>query len=313
MTVAFGDEKRSRKLLASHESLLRQLRHAGYKVCTFSVSSTGAYAVEDADWNYKDVPHLNVVHTKVRAIIGSMEDDVITTINLQKVFGIPLPVTLVNYAVSPSAQTYFTTLGPYILIVHTKYAAVGENSTCVTTQYNIASSPIASFAFPLLRLILKKNYKTLMLEDLPMRDRRGELRSRGFRFKSDGRSRTFTETTDLLFENVLPPERPGVRTESIPLESLSADGASILVGPDDDRGVRLIRSGDEVLVLPRVCNHEGASLDCAAVAKNALVCPWHAKRIGSLLTLPYCDGASAESQTAAASISAGCLSLTLPA
>jgi hypothetical protein len=265
-------EFKAKKLLASHDSLIRQFKNAGYKICTFSVSSTGTYSLEDADWNYKDVPHLNIVHTKVRAIIGSMEDDVITTINLQKVFGIPLPVTLVNYASSPTAQTYFTTLGPYILVVHTKYDSVAENRTCVTTVYNIAAAPLASFAFPLLRRILRSNYRTLMSEDLPMRERRGELRSRGFRFKSDGRARTFTETTDLLHENILPPERNTVRTESIPLEALSADGSSILVGPDDDRGVRLIRSGENVLVMPRMCSHEGASLDCAAVANKSLVC-----------------------------------------
>jgi nitrite reductase/ring-hydroxylating ferredoxin subunit len=306
-------EPKAKKFTASHDGLVRQLKSAGYKVCTFSVSSTGSYAIEDADWNYKDVPHLNVVHTKVRAIIGSMEEDVITTINLQKVFGIPLPVTLVNYAVTPTAQTYFTTLGPYILVVHTKYESVGDNRTCVTTLYNIASAPIASFAFPLLRRVLKNNYRTLMSEDLPMRDRRGELRSRGFRFKSDGRPRTFTETTDLLFENVVPPQRDAVRTESVPLEALSAEGATLLVGPDDDRGVRLIRRGENVLVMPRVCSHEGARLDCAQVAGGSLVCPWHAKRIGSLLTVPCHEGGSAESGNRIARIADGALSLTLPA
>jgi nitrite reductase/ring-hydroxylating ferredoxin subunit len=308
-----AEPRSSKKFLATHDGLVRQLKSAGYRICTFSVSSTGSYSVEDADWNYKDVPHLNVVHTQVRAIIGTMEDDVITTINLQKVLGIPFPVSVVNYAVSPMAQTYFTTLGPYILVVHTKYESIGDNETRVSTTYNIAGSPLVSFAFPLLRRILRSNYKTLMSEDLPMRDRRGSLRARGFRFKSDGRSRTFAETTDLLFENVVPPARPGTHTESVGLEQLAAEGASMLVGPDDDRGVRLVRKGDEVLVMPRVCGHEGASLDCAAIANDSLVCPWHAKRVATLFRIPLRDGSSADARGTSARIADGKLTLTLPA
>ena len=90
----------------SADVLLRQLRKAGYTIDTFSVSNTGDYALADADWNYKDIPHLNVVHTKVRAIVGTLDEDLITTVNLQKVGGIPFPLIVVNYATSEQSQTY---------------------------------------------------------------------------------------------------------------------------------------------------------------------------------------------------------------
>jgi len=297
---------------ASADALIRQLKSAGYSIDTFSVSSTGNWTVDDADWNYKDVPHLNIVHTQVRAIIGSMDDDHITTINLQKVFGIPLPLTLVNYATSATSQTYFTALGPYILIVFTEYIALGENRTEARTTYNIGAAGFARFAFPLLRRIMKKNYAVLMSEDLPMRDRRGTLRSRGFHFSSDGRPRTFTETTDLLFDNVVVPNRGTSTPIEIDRSVFEQDGAEHFVGSDDDRGVRLVRSGENLLVFPRMCTHEGALLDCAAVKNGRISCPWHARVFKPSVTVRLEPGAHAVFPNGSVRVTQSSVILELP-
>ncbi|HEY0381841.1 MAG TPA: Rieske 2Fe-2S domain-containing protein [Candidatus Elarobacter sp.] len=297
---------------ATCDGLVRQLKTSGYHVCTFSVSSTGQYALADADWNYKDVPHLNVVHTNVRALLGTVDDDVITTINLQKILGIAWPLTLVNYASSETAQTYFTSLGPYVLVVHTQYEALGPNETKVTTTYNVAAAGLMRLAFPLIQRILTKNYKVLMLEDLPMRDRRGELRARGFRFRSDGRARTFPETMNLLADNLVAPERTQLRTETVSLDDLARTG-TVFVGPDDDRGVRLVKQNGDVLVMPRVCDHEGAGLDCAAVKNGRLSCPWHGKVILPLARVELRDGATGQFGTSRLSVGSGAIHLMLPA
>lgn len=274
---------------SSREGILRQLKTAGYSIHSFSVASIGEYALADADWNYKDVPHLNIVHSKVRAIIGTMGDDVITTLNLQKIFGIPVPLTLVNYATSETAQTYFTTLGPYVLVVHTSYENTDERTTTVTTNYNIAAAGIARVAFPLLEKILRGNYKTLMSEDLPMRTRRGELRARGFGFASDGRPRTFVETTDLTVANVVPPAREDTEKYVVMRRELEAT-KDVLVGRDDDCGVRLMLKENTILVFPRYCNHEGASLDCAVLKNKVISCPWHAKAVPALASVSLVPG-----------------------
>jgi nitrite reductase/ring-hydroxylating ferredoxin subunit len=273
----------------SAEVLLRQLRKAGYTVETLSVESTGDYALADADWNYKDVPHLNIVHTKVRAIVGTLDEDLITTVNLQKVGGIPFPLVVVNYATSVRSQTYYTTMGPYILVVYTEYEALGANRTKVTTTYNVAAAGVARLAIPLIRRIIRGNYRTLMSEDLPMRDRRGALRARGFSFRTDSRVRTFPETTDLLFKNVVPPARTRTKTESFALDALAENGSQ-LVGSDDDCGLRIVRQDGGLLFFPRLCDHEGASLDCAALRHGRLSCPWHAKAIHPLARVPISEG-----------------------
>ncbi|OBJ55172.1 hypothetical protein A9W94_20395 [Mycobacterium asiaticum] len=273
----------------SAEALLGQLRNSGYTVETFTVTSTGDYALADADWNYKDVPHLNTVHTKVRAIVATLDDDLITTVNLQKVGGIPFPLVVVNYATSERSQTYYTTMGPYILVVYTEYEALGPNRTTVTTTYNVAAAGFSRVAMPLIRRVIRGNYRTLMSEDLPMRDRRGVLRARGFSFRSDGRVRTFSETTNLRVKNVVTPSRTGTKTESFSLDTLAENGVQ-LVGTDDDCGLRIVEKDGELLFFPRLCEHEGASLDCAPLRQGRLSCPWHAKVITPLARVPISDG-----------------------
>jgi nitrite reductase/ring-hydroxylating ferredoxin subunit len=280
---------------ATADGLVRQLANAGYKTTAFSVETIGNWAVADADWNYKDVPHLNIVHTKVRAILGTIDEDVITTINLQKVLGIPVPLVLVNFATSERSQSYFTAFGPFLLIVHTEYFELGPNRTKVVTTYNLAAASLWSLAFPILRRILVSNYRTLMSEDVPMRDRRGALRASGFRFASDGRSRTFTETTDLTITNVVAPALTGRDVIEIPLAELAENGTERFVGRDDDTGVRLVVKEGLIHVFPRTCDHEGASLDCAKVANDRIACPWHAKVFRALGSLEPREGGALES------------------
>ncbi|MBU6338902.1 MAG: hypothetical protein KGQ36_02905 [Rickettsiales bacterium] len=37
----------------------------GYKFRTFELSSQGDFLPSDADWNYKDIPHLKNIHNLV--------------------------------------------------------------------------------------------------------------------------------------------------------------------------------------------------------------------------------------------------------
>ena len=49
----------------SFEDLVNTLREKyKYKFDVLTINSLGDYKPEDSDWNYKDVPHLNIVHQK---------------------------------------------------------------------------------------------------------------------------------------------------------------------------------------------------------------------------------------------------------
>lgn len=270
------------------------LGRLGLTFRSFTVASEGAWSTEDADWNYKDIPHFNVVHSLTRSVPAVIDENIFAAVHMQRIAGIPVPIALADYVTAEGVQVYFTTLVCFVLVVETRIIPLtppGASAarTRVETTYNVGGPRLAMVAFPLIRRILKANYKVLMAEDLPMREQRGRLRRAGYSFVSDGRPRTFVETTDLTTENVVDPPPATAIPAMVDLSALEPPGASVVVG-DGPSGVRLLHGeGSEVLVFDRVCSHEGANLDEATLGRDCLVCPWHAKRVRPLAAFDLAD------------------------
>ncbi len=268
--------------------LARSLGRHGLRFRSFTLESQGQWTVEDADWNYKDVPHLNQVHTQARTVPAAIGDEIIATVNMQKIAGIAMPIALANYVASDGSQVYYTTMLCFVLVVETRIVEAERDDSGdranVQTTYHVGGPRLAMRAFPLLRRILTANYRVLMSEDIPMREQRGRLRRAGYSFVSDGRPRTFAETVDLTRTNVIAPPVDRAKTLTIELSTLG-EGATITAG-NGPGGLRITRtSSGEVSIFNRVCDHEGASLDSAPLTGGCLTCPWHAKRVKPLATL----------------------------
>ncbi len=264
--------------------LISEMEREGFLFKNFSLTHEGAYAVEDADWNYKDVPHLHHIHALVESIIASVGDSEIATINVQKVLGVRFPLALFNYQSAPNAQTYYTTWLVFVLIIESAYEALGPNRTRVRTTYHLGAPRGWGWCFPLIRWVLMRNYRALMADDLPMRERRGQLRDWGYSFKKRGVLHSFEDTMDISVSNVVAPA--GLRSPSLRLrlDRELADG-EFLVGRDDHVGLRLVREGNALLIFPRLCPHEGASLDGQRACERTLRCPWHGRLLRPLGTL----------------------------
>ncbi|MDX2100485.1 MAG: Rieske 2Fe-2S domain-containing protein, partial [Leptolyngbyaceae cyanobacterium bins.59] len=71
------------------------------------------------------------------------------------------------------------------------------------------------------------------------------------------------------------PDRAGYQFTWAELEALDERG--LLVHHNDHWGLRIVRSGDQLLFFPRVCLHEGACLDQAAIRQERILCPWHGR------------------------------------
>ncbi len=274
------------------QELVTQLGLHGLHFFSFSVSHQGQYRPSDADWNYKDVPHLNVIHPLVDTVLADVGDDTIATVNFQSVLGLVFPLVVYNYAVSESVQTYFTTLFMFVLVVETRFESVTEDTTLVTTTYHVGSSRIFQLLKPIIRWLLRRNYDSLMAGDVPMRTRRGWLRARGYRFVRDDTGHGFRATMRLTDQNVIPPPgRPPPAPATYSLEELHA--GPVLFGEEDHLGLRLELRDDEIAVFPRMCLHEGAGLDAAPCRGGKLRCPWHGRVLGPLTELRVDSGGAA--------------------
>jgi hypothetical protein len=266
-------------MMRSKESLKSELQTAGLVFNEFSISVEGPYTTSDADWNYKDVPHLSFMHPGVKPVLGIVDDGTMITINLQKLLGLWLPMAVVNYQPNGQPQTYFTTWFFFVLIVSTAYEQLGPLRCRVTSSYAIGGPRLLSWVLPIIRFLLKRNNAWLMEGDIPMRTRRGELRARGYAFsRRQGDLYTFAETMDVGRSNVSPP--PGMTPSpgtTIDLATQLDSKGQYLFGDSGHLGLRLVRQDDRLMVFPRMCPHEGACLDDRPCEGGRIRCAWHGR------------------------------------
>ena len=246
-------------------------------VKTFEVMSTGLYEPEDAIWNYKDAPHLNCIHSLAMGCQALTSDNHVAAIHTQKIMGIKLPMTLVEYQYVPNELIYFSTLLFFTLLVNTKVNKE-QDKTFVKTKYYVAGPWFTKPFFYLIRRLILKNYKILMSEDLPMRDRKANLRQLGYTFSHDKTEHSWINSTKIYSNNVVPP----IGSVNIKIDLLNEtilDG-EYLFGNSAIHGIRVIKKSQNITLYPRLCMHEGACLDGQKVLANGLMkCPWHGRNI----------------------------------
>src|SRR5580658_8403348 len=139
------------------DELVAKLTAAGFSFSQFSLVSEGDYEGYDADWNYNDVPHLNILHKMVDSYPATLSDDMATSVNLQRIPGFLLPMVVVNYHSGKNRQTYFTSCLNLLLIAETTWESIGEIRTRVTTTYAIGSKWYLKFLHPILQKIVTRN------------------------------------------------------------------------------------------------------------------------------------------------------------
>lgn len=237
----------------------------------------------DIDWNYKDVIHHDFVHSDVtkNTVIWLRDDGCVTAWNIS-LFGFKIPLMQVSYSLGDyGVVSVCMQLGLALIVVNT-WESQGEGSR-VTTRYVLGSSKYLKFLHRFVFKVLSKNYDTLMAGDIPMRDRRLQLRRWGYTFSQDTQSSlSFKESSILSKKNVIVPERRESFDFSVNPRKFDV-GKPYYFGRSDSRGFRLTRiQPDSLVVHPRSCDHEGACLDSSGMENCRLKCPWHGKEIKEL-------------------------------
>lgn len=255
-----------------------------FKTIEFSVVLNGNYAADDADWNYKDVPHLNIVHSQVDSLQAWIDHGAIATINFQKVMSITLPMVVFNYDANKLDQVYFTSFGPILLLINT--VTVGNDNSCeVTTRYSLFAKSPFHWAFPLLKRLIIRNNRILMSEDTPMRDRRGVLRRNDHTFFKKTETYGYEFTTELSRNNVrLNRDKKNV---IVSLESLTNTNLNLIGDKVGVLSFKVIKGKNGLTIWPTTCPHEGAELNIEKECDNNgyVSCPWHGRRIAPLCVI----------------------------
>ena len=262
----------------SKDGLVGSLRAQGLRFSDMTLASEGDYAVEDSDWNYKDIPHLHHVHALAEAMPAVIGRDIICTVNLQNILGIWFPMALVNFEAAPNRQVYYSTLFFFVLVVETHSESIGYLRTRASTTYSIGHPPSLGFLVPVMKWLIRRNYKVLMSEDLPMRDRRGALRALGYGFRREGDTYSFVKTLNILEDNVIAPPDAN-RTFGCDYTEVLKDKDQAFIGDIGLLGARLVRDGDDVVIYRRSCPHEGAGLDSADCSGGFVTCRWHGRKL----------------------------------
>jgi len=287
----------------NQDEIVAMLRAEGVKFRFIECVTEGDYAPEDAAWNYMDIPHLTYVHKQVDGCLTLAGDAFAASVFFQKVAFSRLPLSVLIYQTAPNAVTYYTSYAFFLLVIQTTWESIGDIRTRVTTRYAIGWVHwLLGLGYPLISWLIKRNYRILMQEDLPMRSQRGSLRKRGYDFKMKGQVPSFIDSRKIMQQNVLVPDHNVVAPDTVPLWEPRTvpygdlrDGEPLFVGADDHVGLSILKIGAVVHVYPRLCSHEGASLDaavkgCGSTASQpsgcTIQCPWHGRKFRPILSVP---------------------------
>ncbi|MCB0406401.1 MAG: hypothetical protein KDD51_16585, partial [Bdellovibrionales bacterium] len=178
------------------KDVVTQLKREGFKFIDLKLKSEGNYNVADADWNYRDLLHLHHVHATDCTVLSAYADST-TQILWPKMFGIRLPMQILSYRTAANKHAAVSIWLCFALTSEDTFLRISDNWTKVITHYQIGAPKFLSFALPIVSWLLKRSYKKLMSEDLPMRHRRGQLRFWGYRFKFDEEGYGFDKGTTL--------------------------------------------------------------------------------------------------------------------
>ena len=261
----------------SYKEIIAELEKQNYNFNYFESETIGNYLPEDADWNYKDIEHPKLVHSDFSAIPTYVSEDMACSINIQKIpfIGISLPLLIINYEYSKFNQTYYTSFGPFIIFIDTNIKKIEANKTSVKTKYAVGSKKIFKFLHGMIGKILLKNYRKLMSEDTPMRDRKGKLRKIGHHFFSPNATYPFNYSEQISKSNVYlkVAEKNTVQiNKSDILKSQNGNTVGEKIGV-----LSFFISEDEnkIKLWPSTCSHEGAELSSKCIKGERIFCPWH--------------------------------------
>jgi len=237
-----------------------------------SYSYPGRAEQRDLAWNHMDQNHRPLVHRTygeaMRVCIGER-----SAFSLTRFGSWPAVIPVFDGYHRENGFYQVLCLFGLIVVVLVIECNAAPNGTQMDIHWAIASNRVLRFLHPLLSRRLKRLNEVQNREDDEIRDRRVELRAKGYRFATD---KPDFLTANAMAHNVVFPPLAAPRTIQI-AELPEGQPHRVELG---DRAYVVRRANAVLEVWPGVCPHEGAALAANHVHGSTAKCSWHGLEFG---------------------------------
>ena len=270
MSQTFPSETPSEAQALHPDQLFEKFSRLGVKKAVTRWQWEGIHQCgpEDLEWNIMDKlhrPHVHRTYTQALQIAATSKAAItLTTVSLAKI-----PFMVVIADVQVRQDLYYQCFTLFGLIYF--HAVIDTGERRLVTWY-IVSPRWLKFSHS----FLSRRYLNLTIqqdeEDRPIRERRAQLRTRGYLFSEKKPDFLVSNT---LSNNVRPPKLGQNRPISLlgltegKLHKVSIGPVEFLVRPNPDQSFT---------VWPEVCPHEGAPLAQGKICGLQIECLWHGLR-----------------------------------
>jgi hypothetical protein len=242
--------------------------------------TSGSFALKttasplDLNWNHMDPHHRPYVHrtygNSLRLCTG---DDF--QFSVTKFGPWPIFIQVADACVRPGL--FYQCFSLFNVVIIVCVISTGEHGAQI--DWHIASPRVWRFLHPYLSRRLERLNRVQGLEDESIRQRRTDLRRRGYTFRCGGQ--TFVEASSLE-HNLVPPRLRRQHEVAVKLEGTSGRPGQFSVEELD-----FLYLGDGsggIQLWPAVCPHEGGPLAESLIPAETgrVKCPWHGLEFGCL-------------------------------
>ena len=199
----------SELILLPPGKLEKVLSQNGCYFKNFTLTVEGQYTDSDVAFNIADVPHHHHIHDVMADTDLVVDDHIYSKLRVQNIFPfLKLPILVIGYKyASHSYCHYFSLMGIHIINDITMSSGDSYPSTRVESKYRVGLPFPLLWMRPLVNMLLRRNFQALAKDDLPLRERRGQLRKMGVDFTTQydelNYGPSYKDTQDVHKDNVI--------------------------------------------------------------------------------------------------------------
>tara|TARA_Y100001936_G_C15925579_1_gene586495 strand:+ start:387 stop:851 length:465 start_codon:yes stop_codon:yes gene_type:complete len=143
----------------SFEIIISALEKEGYSSKIVQVNSKTKNLDKNSEQNNNNFIKPNIVYESKQSLQPIVDENYVGSINLTKLpilFGIEIPIVVVNYEYTVNNEIYYSSFGPFLIVINNK-RKITNNEYEIESRFAVLNKPFFNFLTPLIIRIIKKN------------------------------------------------------------------------------------------------------------------------------------------------------------